>query len=370
MERYIYKQVIEDLNDKMVFIAGPRQCGKTTLAKDITKKLKGHFLNYDIDADRSLILAREIPPTHMLALDEIHKYPRWRNYLKSLYDANKEEMKILVTGSARLDFYRKGGDSLQGRYHLLRLHPLSTAELKISTEKDFKTLLDLGGFPEPYFSGSLTKAKRWSREYRTRVIRQDLASLEQIKDVALLEEMSYRLPEIVSGPLSINSLREDLNVAHETVTRWLNLLENLYMIFRISPFGSPRIKALKKEQKHYHMDWTLVESPGARFENMVACHLLKWCHWMTDTEGDEYNLSYYRDREKREVDFVVTKNRKPYWFIECKLSEKEISDGLKYLHRKFPEVPAYQLLLDKRFDFKNAEGIRVMPAWSFLKGLV
>ena len=371
MERYLHQQALHDLQKKMVFLAGPRQAGKTTMAKQIAGKLEGVFFNYDIARDRAKILNQELPlDAPLIVLDEIHKYSRWRNYLKGLYDSQKGSLKILVTGSAKLDLLRKGGDSLQGRYHLLRLHPLSLAEIKGHTQKDLADLMTLGGFPEPFLSSSEREAKRWSREYRSRLIRLEVGSLEQVKDLALIEQLSYRLPELVSGPLSINSLREDLQVAHETVAHWLTLLENYYAIFRLPCFGSPKIKALKKEQKHYHFDWTLIEDKGARFENLMACHLLKWCHFMTDTEGDEYELLYFRDRQKREVDFVITRNRKPHQFVEAKYNDREVSLGLRYLHQRFPEVPSFQVCFEDQHDFVTREGIRVIPARSFLKTLV
>src|SRR3989338_1706854 len=180
VDRYLTSQIKHDLSKKMVFLGGPRQVGKTTLAKSISKDPKG-YLNWDIPEHREKILKREIPVTEILILDEIHKYRSWRNYLKGLFDLSSKDRKILVTGSARLDMYRFGGDSLKGRYHYLRLHTLSVAELKMNRPKDFMTLLELGGFPEPFLGRSKVEAKRWSREYRTRLIREDVASLEGIQ---------------------------------------------------------------------------------------------------------------------------------------------------------------------------------------------
>ncbi|MGH8629585.1 MAG: ATP-binding protein, partial [Burkholderiales bacterium] len=223
----------------MVFIAGPRQVGKTTLANSLKGAAAG-YLNWDTAEHRERILRRELPTSKLWVFDEIHKYRQWRNYLKGVYDNRRKGQQILVTGSGRLDLYRFGGDSLQGRYHMLRLHPLSAAELRLRTPRELSDLLRFGGFPEPYLSGSETEARRWSREYRTRLVREDIATLERIQDLGHVELMILRLPDLVDSPLSINALREDLQVSHKTAAAWLGALERLYAIFRIAPFGSAR----------------------------------------------------------------------------------------------------------------------------------
>ncbi|MBI2066722.1 MAG: ATP-binding protein [Deltaproteobacteria bacterium] len=354
----------------MVFVGGPRQVGKTTVALKIMGEDQSGYLNWDVPGHRELILRRELPPTSLWVFDEVHKYRSWRNYLKGLYDLHREKKKILVTGSARLDYYRRGGDSLQGRYHYLRLHPLSVAELKLEREEDFQSLLKLGGFPEPFFSGSEVEAKRWSREYRTRFIREDLTSLERIQDLGNLELLMIRLPELVGSPLSINAVREDLQVSHKTATTWLQILERLYTIFRLSPFGSSKIRAVKKEQKHYHFDWTLVSELPYRFENLVASHLLKWVEFKQDTEGSNVELRYFRDIDGREVDFVIVEGKKPILAIECKWSDSDISGGLKYFRAKFPQCEAWQITATGKKDYLSPDGIRVGPAISLLKNFI
>ncbi|MFH7320914.1 ATP-binding protein [Desulfurivibrio sp. D14AmB] len=343
--------------------------GKTTLAKDILRDQSG-YLNWDIAEDRERILRRELPPAPLLVFDEIHKYRNWRNYLKGLYDRSPRDSQILVTGSARLDYYRHGGDSLQGRYHYLRLFPLSCAELGITTTADMQELLHLGGFPEPFFASSEVESRRWSREYRRRLIEEDLASLERVHDLGTLELLLLRLPDLVGSPLSINAQREDLQAAHKTVANWLRILERLYAIFRLSPFGAPRIRAVKKEQKHYHFDWTLVKEPGARFENMVALHLLKWTAFREDTLGLDVELRYFRDIDGREVDFVLLEDGKPTTLVECKTGGGPPGKGLKYLRARFPHCRALQISAADDRDFVTPEGIRVMPAPAFLAELV
>ncbi len=367
--RYLEAQIRTDLRKKMVFVAGPRQVGKTTLAKQLPGAAQG-YLSWDVAAHRDCILRGELPPSRLWIFDEIHKYRSWRGLLKGLFDNRRRQQQILVTGSARLDLYRHGGDSLQGRYHLLRLHPLSVAELDVSTPAQLRDLLELGGFPEPFFGGSAVEARRWSREYRDRLIREDLVDLERVQDLGNLELLMIRLPELVGAPLSINALREDLRVSHKSVAHWIDIFERLYAVFRLSPFGSPRIRAVKKEQKHYHFDWTLVPDEGPRFENLVASHLLKWVHYQQDVAGRDLDLRYFRDTDGREVDFVITERRRPLMSIEAKWNDTDVDKGLRYLKGRFPDCDAWQISAVGRKDYVSREGIRVCPAVDFLRTLV
>jgi len=369
LTRYLVPQVRRDLLRKMVFVAGPRQVGKTTLARSLPGAKAG-YLSWDVPADRERILRGELPPGRLWAFDEIHKYRTWRRFLKGLYDARPRGQQILVTGSARLDFYRFGGDSLQGRYHLLRLHPLSVAELGVTSPDGLEDLLALGGFPEPFFGGSATESRRWSREYRQRLVNEEVSSLERVQDLGALETLMLRLPELVGSPLSLNALREDLQVSHRTVAGWVAILERLYAVFRLPPFGAPRIRAVKKEQKHYHFDWTLVPGEAQRFENLVAAHLLKWVHFRQDAEGRDLELRYFRDRDGREVDFVVVEGRRPRLLVECKWADAEVDRGLRYLRERFPEGDAWQLSATGTRDYRTPDGIRVAPAVTLLKTLV
>jgi len=367
--RYLEPQVRRDLKKKMVFIAGPRQVGKTTLAKQVLGARSGGYLSWDVPEHRERILKGEFPASDPIALDEIHKYRSWRSLVKGLFDRGTWK-RILVTGSARLDLYRRGGDSLQGRYHFLRLFPLSCAELTVRSSSDLLSLLELGGFPEPFFGSSQVDARRWSREYRQRLVEGDVQSLESVRDLGNLELLMLRLPDLVGSPLSVNSLREDLQVAHKTVAGWLGILERLYAIFLISPFGAPRLRAVRKARKHYQIDWTLVEERGPRFENMVAVHLLKWVSWLADTEGRDVELRYFRDVDGREVDFVLVERQRPMLMVETKWQDRPIERGIKYLKERFPACPAWQISATGSKDYMSAEGIRVCPATVFLDTLV
>ena len=367
--RYLRERVEADIAGKMAFIAGPRQVGKTTLGLSLPGARSG-YLNWDIPDHRGRILRRELPPGAFWFFDEIHKYRAWRNFLKGLYDGRPAGQRILVTGSARLELYRYSGDSLQGRYRLLRLHPLSVAELGIDSAGDFEQLLALGGFPEPFFSGSDVEARRWSREYRNLLVREEIAGLERIQDLGSLELLAIRLPELVGSLLSLNALREDLQVSHKTVGAWIAALERLYALFRISPFGGPRIRAIKKAQKHYHFDWSLVPDNGPRFENLIAGHLLKWVHFQQDTQGRDLDLRFFRDTDGREVDFIVTDRARPILAVECKWSESRPDRSLRYWKKRFPQCAAWQVTARGGRDFVTPDGIRVCPALTFLKQLV
>ncbi|PWU19020.1 MAG: AAA family ATPase, partial [Bdellovibrio sp.] len=277
---------------------------------------------------------------------------------------------ILVTGSAKLDFYRFGGDSLQGRYHYLRLLPLTLAEVHGKKYGDLSSLLRYSGFPEPFSRQSDVETRRWSKQYRTRLVQEDLRNLEMVQDLGSFELLMGRLPACVGAPLSVNSLREDLQLAHKTVAKWLTILERLYAVFRLSPVGGPRIRAVKKEQKCYLFDWASIAEESARFENLVAVHLLKYIYWMEDSEGRDVELRYFRDTDGREVDFVVLENGFPSFFVECKLSDRDIHPALRYLCAKNPRVPAYQISLNGKQDYQSVEGIRVCPAHVFLRDLI
>ncbi|MBI4051349.1 MAG: ATP-binding protein [Elusimicrobia bacterium] len=369
-ERYLMKQIQADLKQKMVFVGGPRQVGKTTLAKTLLGHDQSGYLNWDVDEHRERILKGELPVSPIWVFDELHKFRSWRNFLKGLYDGKRPGQRILVTGSGRLDFYRFGGDSLQGRYHYLRLYPFSVAELRLRSRRDFQELLDRGGFPEPYLGGTEVGAKRWSREYRSRLIRDDLSSLEQVQDVGKMELLMMRLPDLVGSPLSINSLREDLRVSHKTVSHWLLILERLYAIFRLPPYGTTKIRAVQKEQKHYHFDWSLVKAPGLRLENLVAMHLLKWAHFQEDAFGRGTELRYFRDVRGQEIDFIVLEDGRPLHLVECKWDDVPPVPALRYLKARVPNCQAWQISAVGKKDYVTPDGIRVCPAQRFLEGLV
>jgi len=367
--RYLKNQVTQDLQRKMVFLAGPRQIGKTHFSKTLPGGSTG-YMNWDSDSGRDRILDRTFPNSRLWVFDEIHKYRKWRNYLKGIYDTKDPVQKILVTGSAKLDLYSFGGDSLQGRYHLLRMNPLSFRELRGENAQDLNDLFQLNGFPEPFFLGSKTELNRWSLEYRKKTVREEVNTLEKVEDLVTLELLLKLLPSRVGSPLSLNGLREDLGVAHATITKWCIILEKLYTFFRITPYGYKLSRAVKKEKKHYHYDWNLITEEGPRFENMIACHLKKWVDYQEDCFGEEYQLQYFRNTENKEVDFLITQGNTVHKIIECKLSDEPVSSALTYLKLKNKNAETWQISLKGKKDYLTPEGIRVAPAIRLLKDLI
>lgn len=369
-KRYLYNQTLQDLERKMVFIGGPRQVGKTTFSQSLINKSDFAYLNWDIDLHRAQILKKQIPNKALIIFDEIHKNHKWRSYLKGLYDSMKSDIstkkKILVTGSAKLDYYRFGGDSLQGRYHYLRLMPFTFHETGCSTKSDLLNLMKLSGFPEPFFGGLEKEARRWSNDYISRLVREEITDLESVSDLATLETLAYELPQYVGAPLSINGLRENLQVSHETLSKWISIFERLYLIFRVSPFTGNLMKSIKKEQKAYFYNWTYVEEESFRFENLIALHLLKHCYWVEDSEGRRMSLHYTRQKGSPEIDFVVCENHKPLFFIEAKLGDQEVNSQFAYFKKKYPHAYFFQVSLNGKKDYTTPEGFRVCPAHIFL----
>lgn len=347
-QRYLAEIIKKDLKEKMVFLGGPRQVGKTTLAQSLISNYSdGHpaYLNWDSDLDRARLKLREWPKAvKLIVLDEIHKSKTWRNTVKGLYDTLKNTHQFLVTGSARLDHFRRGGDSLLGRYYYFRLHPFSLPELNYE-KNAIHRLFKFGGFPGPYFSQDEKNLRRWHLSRLSLLVRTDLNSLETVRDIDKVELLAEELPRRVGSPLSLKSIAEDLEVDSKTIKRWISILDSLYYSFQIAPFGSTKIRAVKKEQKLYLWDWSQIEDEGARFENMVASHLLKFCHYHEDVEGYKMELRYIRDTDKREVDFVVLKNKKPMFAVECKKSDKACSPTLFYFRDRLNIPMFYQVSL-------------------------
>lgn len=372
--RYLFESVKDDLREKMVFVGGARQVGKTTFALSYLQPPVPEnraYLNWDnTSAHRSLIRGELPAKQKLIVLDEIHKYARWRNLVKGFYDTYRGGTAFLITGSARLDFYRRGGDSLQGRYHYYHLHPFSPREISKEPDRsDVEQLLKFGGFPEPLLRAEERAWRRWQRERMTRVIYDDIRDLENVREISLIELLVEELPNRVGSPLSVRNLRDTLQVAHDTVERWLAILERVYLCFRIPPFGAPRIRAVKKEQKLYLTDWSRVSSPGERFENFVACQLLKHCHFTENSEGFRMELRFLRDTDKREIDFVVLKDRKPLFAVECKTGERGVNPAIPYFRQRAGIPRFYQVHLGTK-DWGDAErNVRVLPYHVFCNEL-
>lgn len=371
--RYISQFIKETITKRAVFIGGPRQVGKTTLALSFLGSKAGTkhrgYLNWDHAPSAEKIRKTELPPGEpFLVLDELHKFKTWKRWIKGVIDVEKDARKIIVTGSARLDFYQKGGDSLFGRYRYVRLHPFSLNELQSQKPKmGLEELFTFGGFPEPLFSKSRKELKLWQKERLRRIIREDVRDTQLIQNISGIEMLAEALPERVGSPLSIQNLSEDIQVDHKTIKRWIAVLESMYFCYRLPPFGAKKIRAVKKEQKLYLWDWSVIEEEGARWENLVASQLLKFCHWLEDSEGETMELRYLRDIDKREVDFVVIKNKKPIFAVECKTGEKAISPSIHYYAER-TDIPLFYQVHRGNKNFQSGK-VRVLPFEMFCKEL-
>ena len=385
-DRYLTASIVEDIKKKMVFVGGPRQVGKTTLARTLVgaEFRETAYFNWDNKQERKRMMASEWPGSaDLIILDEIHKFKRWKRFVKGEYDTHKDKYKFLITGSARMDLYRKGGDSLMGRYHYYILHPFSLAEItpvKITAQpfqeleigsprKGLDVLEKFGGFPEPFFSQDERTLRRWHNERNERLFREDIRDTDLVRDVSNMKLLSDMLPTKVGSLLSINSLREDLEVSHRAASHWLDVLESFHYHFRVYPFARNTFRSLKKEPKLYLWDWSEVTNEAARFENLVASHLLKFVHWWHDREGYKAKLSFLRDISKREVDFLVTVDDKPWFAVEVKTQDEGVSSNLRYFQKKLKIPFVYQVLKKTGVD-KLSDGIRVLSADRFLAGLI
>lgn len=405
-QRYLSTELSRFLGEeaKMAFVAGPRQVGKTTLARRLlTEAGRGDlYFNWDIEAHRKLLIrhpgdfwqrgdastSRNRP---RIVLDEIHKFPRWKRFVKGLYDEHGKTIEIIVSGSGRLDVFQRGGDSLFGRYGLFRVHPFTLGELiaedrnPVRTPEEFwKTLMlrisntradgllndieRLTGFPEPLFSGSEARLRRWRQAHRSLVLREDIRDLTRIRDIGLVETLALLLPERVGSPLSMNALSEDLSVNFATVKGWIETLSRLYYLFSVKPYAGRLARTLRTAGKVYLFDPTEIENPGSRFENLVALHLRKLVDAWTDWGFGEFDLLYVRDREKREVDFLITERRKPYALVEAKLSARDVDPSLLYFAERLKPRYAVQVVRNPE-GFKSTmttSGVILTPASEFL----
>lgn len=371
MERFQKNAIVRDLDKKMVLLAGPRQAGKTTLAHEIgTLFSPTVYLNYDRLEDRKIIKNESWhPTTQLLILDEIHKMPKWKNYLKGIYDTKPKHLKILVTGSARLETFKKVGDSLAGRYFLHRLLPLSPAELfKVGMEPDVERLIERGGFPEPYLDENPVDAKRWRMQYIDSLIRTDVLDFENIHNLNSMQLLLELLRKKVGSPISYSSLAEDIGIAPNTVKKYIQILEALFIVFRVTPFSKNIARSIAKEPKIYFFDTGLVNGDeGAQFENFSALCLLKHTLMKIDYEAEHYSLHYLKTKEGTEVDFALVKDNQIQAMIEAKVSDSTPGKGLLYFYEKY-KFPAFQVVKYLRTQ-EARKGIEIVDAKQFFQSL-
>jgi len=399
----IYEAVVEEHlkeNRQMLFLVGPRQVGKTTTSLEVSEPYKHHFyFNFDVQADRIKIIEGPDAVAEMLELnllrktipiivfDELHKYTNWKTFLKGFFDKYSKYVHIIVTGSARLDVYKSGGDSLMGRYFPYRLHPLSVAEildptLKIKEFSDpkelddeqFSNLITFGGFPEPFLKKTTQFYTRWKRTRTHQLFEEDLRDLTKIQEIGQIQLLAEVLRHQVGQLTSYTELAKKVNASIDTIKRWLEILKSFYYCFTIQPWSKNVARSLLKEPKVYLWDWSCSTNTGARAENFIASHLLKAVHFWTDRGLGEYDLCYLRDKEKREVDFLIVKNGKPWVLVEVKNSENgSPSKSLFYFQEMLEVKHAVQVALNMDYvDISCFESSRplIVPAKTFLSQLV
>jgi predicted AAA+ superfamily ATPase len=375
MNRSLTPLLQEDLQRKMILLTGPRQVGKTYISRQLMSSYKYPvYLNFD-DIHQSDIIRKTSWPleTNFLILDEIHKMSNWKNYLKGIYDTKKPSMSILVTGSARMETFRQSGESLAGRYLNFRLHPFSVSELKNSMppHEALLQLNQLGGFPEPFLSGSDRQATRWRNQYFTDLVREDIMDFSRIHEINTMRLFVELLRERTGSPLSLSSIAGDLQVSPNTVKSYLNILESLYIVFTVRPYHKNIARSLLKEAKVYFFDSAFIKgNDGARLENTVACCLLKHCHYQQDIMGKSINLHYLRTKDKREVDFLMVSDGNPDTMVEVKLSDKNTSRHLKYFKERNSQIKAIQIVQNLRQnEFNKEDDIHTINAADYLANL-
>lgn len=371
MERVQQQKILCDLQKKMVLLSGPRQAGKTTLAKAISKRFSSStYLNYDSSEDRKILVKEAwFPSVELLVFDEIHKMPKWKNFLKGVYDTKAEFQKILVTGSARLEVFNQVGDSLAGRYFLHRLMPLSPSECEqVHVSYTIDRFLERGGFPEPFLAQDVIDANRWRLQYIDSLLREDVLDFENIQNLQAIRLVFELLRERVGSPISYSSIAQDVAVSPNTVKKYIQILEALYIVFRVTPFSHNIARSLLKEPKIYFFDTGLVKGDvGAKFENLVGICLLKHVFAKVDYEAKETSLHYLLTKEKKEVDFVLAQNNQIEKIIEVKHADFSISSNLRYFHEKY-HIPAVQVVKELKREWIDGK-IEVVRGWDFLKSL-
>ncbi len=393
----LYDRVLSEhfeSNRQMAFVSGPRQVGKTTTCRrDSTD-----YLNWDNQDHRRVIqrgpgavatmlgLERLRPQRPRVVFDELHKHPRWKAFLKGFFDTYGDGLEILVTGSSRLDVFRRGGDSLMGRYFLYRMHPFSVAE-SISPDArggliqppaavgdgDWKALLEHGGFPEPFLKRDARFTRRWRSSRRDQLVREDVRDVAQIQDLGALDTLTQLLSERSSEQLVYSSLSRQLGVAVDTVRRWVDLLGRMHFGFLVRPWFKNVTKALRKEPKWFLRDWSGIRDDGQRAETFVACHLIKAVDGWTDAGLGDFEVRYLRDKLKREVDFVVIRDGKPWFLVEAKTSDTRVSPALEHFQGQTGAEHAFQLVMNLPFvdgDCFARQAPTVVPARTLLSQLV
>lgn len=405
MTQRMYEAIILDHLSKytqMIFLAGPRQVGKTTIAKHCGEKFDyKKYLNWDITSHREQILSGEehitqdmplsTPATFgkkpLIIFDELHKYKKWKNFLKGFVDSYREDLHILVTGSAQFNVVRRGGDSLMGRYFLYRVHPFSVAEMlqtslptqlysspKKIADDQWNTLFEFGGFPEPLLKQEKIFYTRWQNSHQEQLFRGDIRDLAHIQELAQLEILAVLLQRQAGQLVNFSELAKKIRVADTSIRRWIKILESFFYCFSIQPWTKNVARSLLKNPKIYLWDWSIIEDRGQKIENFVACHLLKAVHGWSDLGFGKYKLYFVRDKEGHEVDFLITENEKPWALIEVKSSMKEpLSKNLAFFQSQLGAKHVFQLVFDMPFqdiDCFQLKNSKIVSLKTFLSQLI
>jgi len=370
MKRYLTNYILDDLKKKIVLLTGPRQSGKTTLSKTLSNNFD--YLNFDNPEHRLGLIERSWDRSKdLIIFDELHKLKNWKSWLKGIYDTEGVQPRIIVTGSAKLDTYRKVGDSLAGRFFQFRLHPLDLKEIKRINNPDnlqavLDRLLDTGGFPEPYLEGSTRFYNRWKRSHLDIILKQDIVDLENVRQITSIETLIQLLRKRVGSPVSYNSLAQDLQCSDKTVKRWLTILENMYVIFRVGPFHRNIARSILKAPKYYFYDTgQVVGDSGIKLENLTACALLKEIHYIEDCYGEQAHLYYLKTKDSKEIDFFITRNEVPFLMIEVKWADSTPNRNFSIFGKRFPGVKKVQIVkkLDREKTYPNGTEIRSAHNW-------
>jgi predicted AAA+ superfamily ATPase len=393
----VYDHILEahlKENRQMAFVSGPRQVGKTTTCRHEGSE----YLSWDILEDQRNIVrgptsvanlmeldrARATPP--VLVFDELHKYPKWKAFLKGFFDGYGDKAKVIVTGSSRLDMFKKGGDSLMGRYFLYRMHPFSVGEIARTappatpihkpspiSDEDWNALWVHGGFPEPYLRRSDTFTRRWRSLRMHQLTKEDLREMTQLQDLGTMEVLAQILAERSGQQLTYAGLAKDTNIAGDTAKRWVGVLEQMHFGFRVAPWFKSVANSLRKEPKWFLRDWSVVSDEGPRAETFVGCQLLKAVEGWTDLGLGSFHLRYLRTKLKKEIDFLVVKDGKPWFLVEVKLSESSLSPSLREFQDMVGAQHAFQVVVNLPYEEVDSFGFRnpvVVPARTFLSQLM
>ena len=375
MKRYLDELVLKDLATKMVVLTGPRQVGKTTLARQLMQLFgNAQYLNWDVLQDRSVLQRQSWNPrAKLLVMDEIHKMHGWKNWLKGVVDGRFSEQSLLVTGSARMETFRQGGDSLAGRYFAFRLHPFSVREWceqqHVEPAEALDHLLERGGFPEPCLAGDTVQADRWRAQYFNDLIREDVLEFSRLHEINTMRLFVELLRERVGSPLSLASIARDLAVSPATLKRYLEILQALFIVFTVQPWHHNIARAILQSPKAYFFDTGLVRgNQGVRLENAVAGMLLKHAHYLQDSAGKSVGLHYIRTKDGTEVDFAFSEEGKLTQMIECKLGDNKPHRGLLRFAAQFADAEAVQIVYGLRQE-ELRNGIIIADAAKWLMGL-